>query len=126
MPQASDLEAGDYFICNGEPVRVVRKEVVAFGTHSHTKLKLFILGLNEKGERSINLHHKDKVEIIDITRKLGQVISKANNRIQIMDMVSYETLYSNVDGGLFNEIKEGDNVTFIDVNGNCHVIEKRA
>ena len=71
------------------------------------------------------MHHTDKVEIIDITRKTGQVIAKTSEKIQIMDNVSYETLDANAPEELFKEIKEGDNVTFIDLNGNIEIIEKR-
>ena len=74
MPTAQELERGNYFIYNGEPVRVLRKEVIVVGTHSHSKLKFYIQGLNEKSERSVNFHHTDKVEIVDIVRKLGQII----------------------------------------------------
>ena len=125
MPQASELERGNYFIYNNEPVRVLRKEVVVYGTHSHSKLKIFFHGLNEKAERSMILNHTDKVEIVDIVRKLGQIISKMNNKIQIMDMVSYETLDASAPSELFNELKEGDQVTFVEVNGNVQIIEKR-
>ena len=125
MPTASELERGTYFIYNGEPVRVLRKEVIVVGTHSHSKLKFFVQGLNEKSERSIILNHTDKVEIVDIIRKLGQIIAKANNKVQVMDMVSYETLDANAASELFNELNEGDQVTFIDLNGNIQIIEKR-
>ena len=125
MPTASELERGTYFIYNNEPVRVLRKELVAYGTHSHSKLKIYFQGLNEKSERTINFHHTDKVEIVDIVRKLGQVISKANNKIQVMDMVSYETFDANAPSDLFLELNEGDNVTFIELKGNFQVIEKR-
>ena len=125
MSSASELKKGSYFIHNGKPVRVNRKEVVVYGTHSHSKLKLFIQGLNEKGERSINLHHTDKIEIIDIIRKTAQVISKTNDKIQIMDNVTYETLDANTSEELFNELNEGDNITFVDFKGNIEIIEKR-
>lgn len=42
-----------------------------------------------------------------------------------MDMVSYETLDANASSELFNELNEGDQVTFVDINGNIQVIEKR-
>ena len=125
MAIASELQRGSYLIYNGEPVRVLRKEVIVVGTHSHSKLKFFIQGLNGKSERSINLHHTDKVEIIDIIRKLGQVISKTNNKIQIIDMVSYETFDANAPTELINEVNEGDQVTFIDLKGNIQILEKR-
>ena len=125
MATADDLQKGSYFIHNNEPVRVLRREVVAYGTHSHSKLKIFFQGLNDKGERSINLHHTDKVEIVNITRKTGQVISKAKDTIQVMDADSYETLDATAAKELFNEINEGDEVTFIDLNGVTQIIEKR-
>ena len=125
MSTAQELQRGTYFIHNNEPVRVLRKEVIVVGTHSHSKLKFYVQGLNEKSERSITFHHTDKVEVVDIIRKLGQVISKANNKVQLMDMVSYETLDANAPSGLLGELKENDQVTFIDLNGNIQIIEKR-
>lgn len=125
MPTASELQRGSYFILNGEPVRVLRKEVIVVGTHSHSKLKIYFQGLNEKAERTINFHHTDKVEIVDIVRKLGQIIAKTNNKVQLMDMVTYETLDANASPELMNELSEGDQVTFIDLNGNIQIIEKR-
>jgi len=125
MAMATELERGSYFIYNGEPVRVLRKEVIVVGTHSHSKLKFFIQGLNEKGERSINFHHTDKVEIVDIVRKLGQIISKTNNKIQLMDMVTYETLDANAPAELYNDLNENDLVTFIEFKSNIEIIEKR-
>ena len=125
MPTAQELERGNYFIYNGEPVRVLRKEVIVVGTHSHSKLKFYIQGLNEKGERSVNFHHTDKVEIVDIIRKLGQIISKTSNKVQLMDMVSYETLDASAPSELLNELSEGSQVTFIEINGSVQIIEKR-
>ena len=125
MSTATELKKGSYFIHNNEPVRVNRKEIVVYGTHSHSKLKLFIQGLNAKSESAINLHHTDKVEIVDIIKKVGQVISKTDDKVQIMDNVSYETLDGAAPEELHNELNEGDVVTFVDFNGNVKIIEKR-
>lgn len=124
MPVASDLERGNYFIYNGEPVRIIRKELVAYGTHSHTKLKFYIQGLREKGERSITFQHSDRVEKIEIIRKQGQIISKSNNKVQLMDMLTYETLNASLPPEL-DDIKEGDDVTFVELNGTIEILDKR-
>lgn len=125
MPTASELKKGDYFKHNNEILRLIRKEVVVFGTHSHSKLKLYVQALDKKGEKAINFHHTDKVEILDIVKKSGQVISKLQNKVQIMDSVSYETLNAEIPEELANEIKEGDEVTFIDLDGKIKILEKR-
>jgi len=125
MSLAAELERGNYFLVNNEPVRVLRKEVISVGTHSHTKLKFYVQGLYTKGEKIITLAHADKVDIVDISRKSGQIISKTGSKVQIMDTHSYETFDAGLSEDLLNEVKEGDEVTFIDYNGNVTVIEKR-
>ena len=125
MGSASELKKGSYFIHSNKPVRVNRKEIVVYGTHSHSKLKLFIQGLTDKSEKTINLHHTDKVEIIEIIRKVGQVISKTDDKVQLMDNVSYETLDGSAPVELHSELNEGDLVTFVDFKGNVKIIEKR-
>lgn len=125
MTEAKELKPGNYIKLNNEILKVVRKEVVAYGTHSHSKTKLFVQGLFSKGEKSINLNHHDNVELVEIIRKEGQVIAKMPNKVQIMDSVSYETVDVDADDELLNEINEGDTVTFINFEGKAKVIEKR-
>ncbi len=125
MTEAKDIKKGAYIYYNNELFRVIRKEIVAFGTHSHSKTKLFLQSLFSKGEKSINLNNHDQVEEVDIIRKAGQVISKLQDRVQIMDSVSYETLDAKADEDLLKELNEGDEVTFIDFKGDVRVIEKR-
>ena len=125
MASASDLEKGNYFIHNGEPVRVTRKEVVAVGTHSHTKLKIFFQGITDKGEKTVNFGHTDKVEIVDIKRKLGQMVSISGSNGQIMDMVTFEMLDAIIPLEFQDKVKEKDQITFIELNGKAQIVDTR-
>ena len=125
MANASELSKGSYFLVGNEPVVVTRKEVAAYGTHSHSKLKVFYKPLEGGGEKSITLGHGDKVEILDIIRKTGQVIAKLPDKIQIMDMKSYETFDAIAEPELLSDIAENDEVIFVELNGNVRVLEKR-
>lgn len=125
MPVAKDLEVGSYFLQNNELMKVVRKELVAYGTHSHTKLKITAQSLFSKVEKIFTFGHNDKVEMEDVTRKEAQVISKPGDKIQIMDTKSYETFDANCDKELFDRINNGDIVTFIEFRGQINIIEKR-
>ena len=71
------------------------------------------------------MHHTDRVDIVEIIKKEGQVVSKTDDKVQIMDNVSYETLDGTAPKELLNELNEGDQVTFIDFNGNIQILEKR-
>lgn len=125
MTEAKELKQGNYIKLNNEIVRVVRKEVVACGTHSHSKTKLFVQGLFSKGEKSVNMSHHDNVETVEIIKKEGQVISKLPNQVQIMDSTSFETFDADLDKELLEELNEGDSVTFINFEKGTRVLEKR-
>ncbi|MFH2028344.1 MAG: hypothetical protein ABIJ08_04360 [Nanoarchaeota archaeon] len=124
MTAAKDLQKGKYIRYNGEIYQVVRKEIVAYGTHSHSKTKLFVRSLSSSGEKSFNLSHHDNVEELDIIRKKAQVIAKLNDKVQVMDNISYETFDADVDRVLLDDIKEGDEVIFIDFEGRAKVLQK--
>lgn len=125
MTEAKDLKAGNYIKINNEILKVARKEVANCGTHCHSKTRLIVHGLFSKGEKTFNLNHHDKVDTVDIMRKEGQVIAKLPDKVQIMDTVSYETVDADVEPELLAELNEGDNVTFIEFEGNSKVLEKR-
>ena len=125
MANASELKAGMYFLMNNEPVYVKRREVVAVGTHSHSKIKIYYTDIHGKGERTVNFGHTDRVDVIDIVKKSGQLLSKSQNKAQIMDMQTYETFDANAEAELLKSLNANDEVIFIDYNGNCQILEKR-
>lgn len=124
MATASDLNRGSSFEYKGEILRVVRKEVVAVGTHSHTKLKFFARPIFGGGEKSITLAHQDKVEIVDIQKKNGSVVAKLPDKVQVMDSHSYEMLDAEAEPDIMQELKEGDNVIFVEFKGKIVIVEK--
>lgn len=123
MATASDLNRGSAFIHQGEPVKVVRKELVAVGTHSHTKLKLYIRPVFGGGEKTLTLGHQDKVELVDIPKLTATVISKSP--LQIMDAHTYETFDAEADKGLLEQINENDEVIFVNYQGKVKILEKK-
>ena len=125
MATATELKKGMYFLLNNQLVRVTKKEIVVYGTHSHSKLKIFYTDVKGSGEKFVNMKHEDKIEILDIIRKTGQVISKTDNSVQIMDMQSYETFDVSIDQELLDELNENDEVIFINFNNNYQILEKK-
>lgn len=125
MANASELKAGMYFLINGGPAYVKRREVVAVGTHSHSKIKIYYSDINGKGEKTVNFGHTDRVDILDIIKKTGQLLSKSQNMAQIMDMETYETFDAAADAELLNSLNENDEVIFIDYSGSCRILDKK-
>ncbi len=123
MIEVKKLRKGYYILHKNEPYIVKNAQIVVTSTHSHTKMKLEVQGLFNRINETFTLPPHARVEDIDIIRKRAQVISKLPDKIQIMDLETYETLDAISDEDL--EINEGDEVTFIDFKGNRKIIEKR-
>jgi|ETNmetMinimDraft_2_1059921.scaffolds.fasta_scaffold222044_1 translation elongation factor P/translation initiation factor 5A len=122
MIPVKHLRKGSYMIYKEEPCIVKEVVNVVTGTHSHTKVKVSFHGLFSGVNDSVTLPPHDSVEETEIIRKEGQLISKSDSKVQIMDMRTYETI--DADSGEL-ELNEGDSVTFIDFNGKAKVLEKR-
>ena len=125
MIEVKHLNKGSYILHKGEPCRITEIGIVVTSTHSHTKVKLKVEGLFTGLSESFTLPPHERVEEVEIIRKLAQLISKEGERAQIMDMRSFETLEAEIDQKLKDEISEGDNVTYVEFNGVARVIEKR-
>lgn len=103
------------------------KEVVSVvtGTHTHTKVKVSVHGLFSGVNESFTAPPHDFVQDLEIIRKHGQVISKAEDKMQIMDLYSYETLDAEYHEDLVGNLNEGDEITFVDFGGTAFIVEKR-
>lgn len=121
---AAEIKKGQHFEYQNNIWRVTKKEVVAVGTHSHTKIKIYAKPMEGGGEKNFIFAHQDKIEYLEITRKTAQVISKTPDAVQIMDNVSFETFDAKCEKGLLDEINEGDAVIFVDVKGITQILEK--
>lgn len=124
VKSVKELEKGDHFVYREEPYRVIKKELVAVGTHSHTKIKVDAVGVFSGKQETINFAQHTNVEDVVIIRKVGQVIANQPGSLQVMDLVSYETHQAKAGEELLKQLNEGDEVTFVEFNG-IIVLEKR-
>ena len=125
MIHVKKLSKGDYVICEGEPYRVQKMELKVVSKHSHTRAKLELLGMFSGNRRVMNLGPHETMEDVEIVRKHGQFISKGDGRVQVMSMDTYEMVDAEISPELFEGIKEGDEVTYIEFRGRTKVLEIR-
>ena len=125
MVLIKELTKGDYFLYKNEPYMIKKNQIVVTGTHSHTKNRLDVVGLISGKNETFTAAPHDKAEVLEITRKSAQLISKSGNMLQIMDMVSYETFDAETKQEIFDELNEGDEVIYINFKGKNFVLEKK-
>ena len=126
MIKVADARIGTCIMNRGEPSKVTQKERVTVGTNMHSTTRITVQGVFSGRSEVLTLSHHENLEDIEIINKKGQVVAKIPpNRIQIMDLVSYETLTATVDKEMFDKISEGSIVTFIELQGKVIIVEGR-
>jgi len=125
MISVKELGKGSHIIHRDVPHRVLKKEIIAVGTHSHTKVKLTLQNVLNLTSETLSLPPHTNVDDIEIIRKKGQIIANQDGNLQVMDLVSYETLNASADEELLAQLTEGAEITFIEFNGAARVLEKR-
>lgn len=126
MIKVADARVGTCIMHRGEPHKVTGKERVTVGTHMHSKTRITVQGVFSGRSEVLTLGHHENLEDIEIINKKGQVIAKVPpDQLQIMDLVSYETVNATVKEEQFKDIQEGAIVTFIDLLGKIVIIEFR-
>ena len=127
MIKVADARVGTCIMNRGEPAKVTQKERVTVGTHMHSKTRLVVQGIFSGRSEVLTLSHHENLEDVQITNKKGQVIAKipGQNQVQIMDLVSYETITATVEPAMFEKINEGSIVTFIELQGRILVMETK-
>lgn len=125
MIPLKSLKRGSYILYRGEPAVIKEMGIAVTGTHSHTKCKATVQGVFSNFTDTIIASSHETVEELEIIRKRAQLLAKMDKKVQIMDPVSYETVEAEIDPELLSQLKEGDEVTYIEFNNRAKVIEKR-
>jgi len=85
------LKTGQYIVVDGEPSRIVEFEKSKPGKHGAAKARIVAIGVFTDQKRAIISPVDAKIEVPLIEKRSGQVISKMEDIIQIMDLETYQT-----------------------------------
>jgi len=106
-----------FIVIHNDIYKILRKDVIACGTHSHSKTKLFVQHIMGGGEKTFTFAHQDRMDVPEIENRVGQVISKGDGKLNVMDTASYETLDVDAASDIIRGVKEGSTVFFFTYNG---------
>jgi len=126
MIEVKKLRKGSYIVHKDKPYRVKSIGTKVMGSHSHTITKIELECLLDGGRDTITKSGHERVEDVDIVRRLGQYISPAaDKKIQVMAMDNYEVFEAEVLPAVMPELKQGGNLTFVELKDRKIVLEVR-
>lgn len=125
MIEIKKLRKGEYIEYKNKPYCVRGMESKVISSHSHSVMKLELECILDGSREKITKAGHEKVEKLDIVKRLGQCISKSGGGAQVMSMDDYEVFEAEVLPGILPEMNPGCELTYIDFSGRKIVLEVR-
>ena len=115
---ATEIKVGTNIIVDGTPCTVKSIDISKTGKHGHSKCRIEAVGIITGQKKVFVVPGHERLEVPNVDKRKGQVLSKAQGKASIMDLESFETLDINVpEEDVFNELVEGENCEYWDVEG---------
>ncbi|MBD3262821.1 translation initiation factor IF-5A [Candidatus Woesearchaeota archaeon] len=111
------LKKGSYMMMDGRACQIVSMERSAPGKHGHAKYRIMGVDLLTGTKKQAVYTGHDKVKVPIIEKKSAQVLSVSGNKVQIMDMESYETFELDIPDEFKGKIEENGEVTYWNILG---------
>lgn len=125
--ELGDLKDGSYVVIDNEPCRVVEVSRAKTGKHGSAKVHITAIGLFTKSRKTLTGPADQRIEIPIIDKKVAQVIAIIGDRIQLMDLESYETFEVDTpdDESIKSKIVPGAEVEYWSVLGRRFIYRVR-
>lgn len=110
--EVRELKVGRYMLVDDVPCKIVDITMSKPGKHGEAKARMVAIGVFDGQKRSVVYPVKHKVKVPMIEKKNAQVLSIANNEVQLMDSETFETFVVQVDASEIERIKPGTEVSY--------------
>jgi len=120
MVNAGSLKVGRFIIIGEEPCKIVSFEKSKAGKHGHAKVRMVAIGFFDNNKRSVVYPADASVGTPIIDKRTGQVISKTDRSVMIMDMENYQTLeipLADVEEAASSKLEVGGQVEYWNILG---------
>ena len=115
---ATEARVGTNILIEGKPFIVKKIDISKTGKHGHSKARIEAVGVLDGNKKVFVVPGHDRLEIPLVDKKKAQVLSKADKKVSVMDLESFETIEIDCpDEEIFNSMEESGNCEYWDIEG---------
>lgn len=115
---ATEARVGTNILLEGEPYTVKKIDISKTGKHGHAKARIEAVGIINGQKKVFVIPGHDRLEVPLVNKRKGQVLSKSEGKVSIMDLESFETIeVSCPDKEVFEQLEENENCEYWDIEG---------
>ena len=108
---------GATVLIDGVACVIKSNDISKTGRHGHAKCRIEAIGIIDGKKKVIIIGGHDRLECPMIIKNNGQILSIMGEKASIMDMKSYETIELPIPEELKEQIKDGDQIEYWDIEG---------
>ncbi len=117
VAEVRELKENRYLIIDGEPCKIVNITTSKPGKHGEAKARIDAIGVFDGQKRSVVFPVRHKVQIPVIDKRTAQVVAIMGDKVQLMDMETYETFEMDIPDEYKDKLKEGEEIQYIQAMG---------
>jgi len=122
---ATEIKSGTNILVEGVACTVKKIDISKTGKHGHAKCRIEAVGIISGNKKVFVTPGHDKFEVPLVDKRKGQILSKGNKKVSLMDLETFETIDVAIpDAEIFEEIEAGGNCEYWNVEGDKMVKRK--
>jgi translation initiation factor 5A len=115
---ATEARVGTNIIVEGTPCTIKSIDISKTGKHGHAKCRIEAVGIISGSKKVFVVPGHERLEVPIVDKRKGQILSKAEGKVSLMDLENFETLEVVCpDNAVFEELQENGNCEYWDVEG---------
>jgi len=114
---ATEAKPGVNIMVDGAPCTVRTQDLSKTGKHGAMKARIDAIGIIDGKKRVLLKPGHERLEVPNIDKRKGQIISISGNDANMMDVETFETIVLPIPEEIRAEVKEGIQVEYWDIEG---------
>jgi translation initiation factor 5A len=110
------MKSGGFILIDEVPCKIDKIQASSSGKHGHAKFRVDAIGVLDGRRRSF-VTPSGEVDIPMLNKHNAQVLAVVGDRVQLMDMESYETLELELPEELKDKIQNGQEIQYYEIMG---------
>ncbi|MCD6512111.1 MAG: translation initiation factor IF-5A [Thermoplasmata archaeon] len=117
VAEVRELKENRYMIIDNEPCKIISISVSKPGKHGEAKARIDAIGVFDGQKRSVVYPVRHKVQIPVIDKRTAQVVAIMGDKVQLMDMETFETFEMDIPEEFKDKLKEGEEIQYLQAMG---------
>ena len=114
---ASQARPGTTILVDDVACVVKSNDISKTGKHGHAKCRIEAVSVLDGKKKVFVVGGHERLEVPIIEKSRGQVLSMMADKASVMDLETFETIELSISEELKNDIKDGDQVEYWNVQG---------